>query len=94
MPIQYNIPLLEADNNSDGSVNASDAAAILVYASLQGAGADMSDVSGEEHMDVNGDGIINATDAAVILEISAKIGSGDVVEYLDEYRVSQEATEE
>ena len=92
VPIQYNIPLLEADNNSDGSVNASDAAAILVYASLQGAGAN-TDMS-SEHMDVNGDGLVNATDASVLLEICARIGAGNVVEYLDEYRVSQEAPEE
>ena len=32
--VVYNIPLLTADNNGDGSVNASDAAAILLYASL------------------------------------------------------------
>jgi len=30
----------------------------------------------------------------VLLEICARIGAGNVVEYLDEYRVSQEAPEE
>ncbi len=47
-----------------------------------------------EHMDVNGDGLVNATDASIILEICARIGAGYEVEYLDEYRVSQETTEE
>ena len=63
--------------NGDGSVNANDAAEILVAAARIGAGSD-SGLTAEELAagDVNGDGATDATDAATVLRYAAYVGSG------------------
>lgn len=65
------------DINQDGSVNASDAADVLIAAAKIGAGTS-ADLTDEQVTlaDVNKDGSINASDAAVILQYAAAVGSG------------------
>lgn len=65
------------DLDGSGSVNASDAAKVLIAAALIGAGNE-SGLTTEQQTtaDVNGDGSINATDAAIILIYAAAVGAG------------------
>ena len=60
------------------SVNAADAAAILVYASEVGAGLEpvLSDEKWIFRADYNQDGKVNAMDAAAILIYAAEHGAG------------------
>ena len=72
------------DLDNDGSINASDAAQILIAAAAIGAG----DASGltaaqETAADVNTDGSINASDAAIVLIYAAAIGAGQDVNLND-----------
>ena len=65
------------DVDENGSVNAGDAAEVLIAAAKIGAGMDAGLTDTQRiAADVNGDGAINATDAAVILQYAAAIGSG------------------
>ena len=65
------------DLSGDGTVNASDAALVLIYAAFKGAGGDPGITPDEEQVaDVNKDGTINASDAALILIYAAVEGSG------------------
>ncbi len=78
---------VKGDANLDGTVDANDAAVILVYAAEVGAGNDAvlhSDDAQTEALakflaDVNGDGKYDATDAANILVYAAAIGAGNPV---------------
>ncbi len=62
------------DCDSDGEVNAKDAAAILVYAAVTGAGADTAQPAAEwqQRADFTCDGIVNAVDASEILVYAAE----------------------
>ncbi|MDE5884963.1 MAG: hypothetical protein K2H29_07825 [Oscillospiraceae bacterium] len=65
------------DVNADGTVNAQDAAEILVYAALTGAGEDPEqNADWLDLADYNQDGIINAEDGADILVYAASYGVG------------------
>lgn len=65
------------DLNSDGEVNASDAAMILVAAAAVGTGADSGLAAVQEDAaDIDHDGAFNAVDAAEILCYAAAVGSG------------------
>ena len=74
------------DVNYDGTVNASDAAQVLISAAKVGAGgyASVTNAVG----DVNADEIVNASDAAIILQYSAAVGAstfeGTLTEYLEQ----------
>ena len=75
------------DLNGDSTVNASDAAVVLIAAARIGAGND-SGLTVDQLLcaDVNGDTIVNASDAAIILQYAAKIGAGGegtLAEYLE-----------
>lgn len=77
---------LAGDMNKDGSVNASDAACILIASAAIGAGTD-SGLSAMETVegDLTGDGILNASDSAVLLQYSADHATnsftGDALSY-------------
>ena len=72
------------DVNGDGTVNASDAAQILIAAAAIGAGNESGLTAEQEAVvDVNGDGSINASDAAVVLIYAAAIGAGQDVKLTD-----------
>ncbi len=68
---------LLGDVNSDDTVNASDAAVILISAAEVGAGEELglTDVQ-KAAADFNSDGVINASDAAQVLIQAAKAGAG------------------
>ncbi len=76
----YEIEFIYAlgDVNRDFSVNAADAAAILVYASEVGAGLEpvLSDEKWTFRADYNQDGKVNAMDAASVLIYAAEHGAG------------------
>ncbi len=63
------------DVDFDGAVNAKDAAQILVYAALAGAGDDtvQPTLEWQQRADFNGDGAINANDASEILVYAAEL---------------------
>ena len=72
------------DVNGDGTVNASDAAQILIAAAAIGAGQDPSLTEAQKNAaDVNHDSTINASDAAVVLIYAAAIGAGQDVKIED-----------
>lgn len=65
------------DIDGSGTVNASDAANVLIAAAAIGAGKDSGLTAAQKKAaDVNGDGSINATDAAIILQYAAAVGAG------------------
>ncbi len=70
------------DVNTDESINASDASAILVHAANIGAGNNgtLSETA-QELADVNQDGSVNATDASYILVYSALTGAGETTNF-------------
>ena len=77
---------VKGDANLDGTADAKDAAAVLIYAAAIGAGQDAplysdSDAASENLAfflaEVNSSGDADAKDAAAILEYSAAIGSGE-----------------
>ncbi len=72
------LPLTLGDVNGDGEVNAGDASAVLVYASLLGAGADTSDYDSDwlTTADFNEDGEIDSSDSSAILLYASQIGVG------------------
>ena len=61
--------------NSDSTVNASDAALVLISSAAVGAG-DASKAIPPEQADVNADETVNASDAALILIYAAAVGAG------------------
>lgn len=65
------------DIDGTGTVNASDAANVLIAAAAIGASKDpgLTDAQ-KKAADVNSDGSINATDAAIILQYAAYVGAG------------------
>ena len=68
---------LLGDVNGDGTVNASDAAQILIAAAAVGAGGKSGLTEQQSRAaEVNGDGQINASDAAVVLIYAAAVGAG------------------
>ena len=86
------VPVIESDPedkargdvNGDSTVNASDAAQILIAAAAIGAGnpSGLTDVQ-ITVADVNHDSIVNASDAAVVLIYAAAIGAGQDVKIED-----------
>ncbi len=66
------------DLNGDGTINASDAALILIAAATVGAGKASGLTEAQKTAaDVNGDGTFNASDAAIVLIFAAAVGAGD-----------------
>ncbi|MBP0973058.1 MAG: hypothetical protein J5851_04040 [Oscillospiraceae bacterium] len=61
------------DVNYDGSINASDAAVILIDAADRGATA--TEKSTDPERDINKDGFVNASDAALVLNYAAALGA-------------------
>ncbi len=78
------------DLDTNGDVNASDAAVILEAAATAGAnkGGTGLSVSKETAADVNQDGMIDATDAAIVLQYAAYTGTGGT-DSLAEYIASR-----
>ena len=68
------------DSNSDGAVDASDAANVLNIAAQNGTGANIKATAAD---DVNADGAVNATDAAAVLCYAAAKGTGADVSWVD-----------
>jgi hypothetical protein len=63
--------------NNDNTVNASDAALILIAAASIGAGEDAGLTDAQKAAaDVNHDGSVNASDAAIVLIYAAAVGAG------------------
>ena len=77
---------LLGDLNSDDTVNASDAALILIAAASNGAGNGYGLTDKQERAaEINNDGTINASDAALVLIYAAAAGAGQDVGTLEEY---------
>ena len=68
------------DSNTDGEVDAADAAEMLVSAAQIGTGVDVAVTSAA---DVNADGLLNAEDAAAVLSYAAAKGTGADVSWVD-----------
>ncbi|MBE6849307.1 MAG: hypothetical protein E7502_05305 [Ruminococcus sp.] len=68
------------DSNSDGAVDASDAANVLNIAAQNGTGAAIKATAAD---DVNADGAVNANDAAAVLCYAAAKGTGADVSWVD-----------
>ena len=68
------------DSNTDGTVDASDAADVLTIAAQNGTGAGIKATSAN---DVNADGNVDASDAAAVLCYAAAQGTGAEVTWLD-----------
>ncbi len=68
------------DSNTDGAVDASDAADVLTIAAQNGTGAGIKATSAN---DVNADGNVDASDAAAVLCYAAAQGTGAEVTWLD-----------
>ncbi|MBQ8011749.1 MAG: hypothetical protein IJ265_09355 [Oscillospiraceae bacterium] len=68
------------DPNTDGEVNAADAAEMLFSAAQIGTGVDVAVTSAA---DVNADGLLNAEDAAAVLSYAAAKGTGADVSWVD-----------
>ena len=68
------------DSNSDGTVDSTDAAEMLVFAAQIGTGVDVAVTSAA---DVNADGLLNAEDAAAVLSYAAAKGTGADVSWVD-----------
>lgn len=83
-----NPPYPLGDVNEDNSVNASDAADILIAAARIGAGETESGLSREQQQlaDVNLDGDVNAEDAAVILQYTAAVGAKNFSGTIEEFQ--------
>ncbi|MCR4644862.1 MAG: dockerin type I repeat-containing protein, partial [Oscillospiraceae bacterium] len=74
------------DVNGDTVANASDAALVLIAASMLGAtGTNDLTAEQEKAADVNGDSFINASDAAIIKQYAAAIGAGTFSGSLEQY---------
>ena len=66
------------DLDGDTTVNASDAAKVLIAAAAMGAGEASGLTEAQiKAADVNGDGTVNASDAAIILIYAAAVGAGN-----------------
>ncbi|MBR3630643.1 MAG: leucine-rich repeat protein [Oscillospiraceae bacterium] len=66
------------DVNGDTTINASDAATVLIAAAAAGAGRELGLTEAQiRAADVNEDSTVNASDAAVILIYSAAVGAGN-----------------
>lgn len=73
------------DYGGDGNVDASDASALLVYASRISAGTSQGIQDITDRMDMNADGQVNSKDAAVILQYASAAGTGytgDIVDFV------------
>ncbi len=68
------------DSNTDGAVDASDAADVLTIAAQNGTGAGIKATSAT---DVNADGNVDASDAAAVLCYAAAQGTGAEVTWID-----------
>ncbi len=68
------------DSNTDGAVDASDAADVLTIAAQNGTGAGIKATSAN---DVNADGSVDASDAAAVLCYAAAKGTGAEVTWVD-----------
>ncbi len=71
---------MPGDINYSGTVNASDAARVLIAAAEQGAGGSLGLSQRQQSAsDVSRDGVVNASDAALILQYAAAAGSGEAL---------------
>ncbi len=70
---------LLGDVNSDGTVNSSDASAVLAeYSAIQTGGASTLSAEQKKAADVNADSKIDSTDASKILEYYAAVSTGQI----------------
>ncbi len=97
-PTEQPEPMLGlGDVNGDETVNASDAATVLIAAAKIGAGGDSGLTDAQKTAaNVNGDEAINASDAALILVYAAKIGAGEsltIEEFLDSQETEKQMKE-
>lgn len=81
------------DLNTDGSVDASDAADILTVAAVMGSGVE-SDLTEAQlaAADINADDMIDVIDAALVLQYAAHIGAGTTImleEYLSQIQIQK-----
>lgn len=82
-PAEPDLPL--GNVNGDNTIDASDAAAVLIAASQIGAGDDPELTEAQRKAaDVNNDGNIDASDAAVILMYAAAVGAGDLTANIED----------
>ncbi|MBE6850021.1 MAG: hypothetical protein E7502_09020 [Ruminococcus sp.] len=81
-PVMHLTPIWDnaGDSNSDGEVDASDAANVLTIAAQNGTGAAIKATAAD---DVNADGAVNAADAAAVLCYAAAKGTGADVSWVD-----------
>ncbi|MCR4647115.1 MAG: leucine-rich repeat protein [Oscillospiraceae bacterium] len=81
-------PYPTGDVNEDDTVNASDAAEVLIAAARIGAGETKAVLSREQQTlaDVNLDGTVNASDAAVILQYAAAVGASSFSGTIEEFQ--------
>ena len=76
----YSIWLDSGDVNGDQTINASDAAEVLIAAAMTGAGRSVDTAAS---WDVNLDGKVNAADAACILIYAAQVGAEGSADWQD-----------
>ncbi|MCR4644450.1 MAG: leucine-rich repeat protein [Oscillospiraceae bacterium] len=90
VPFESKTNLLFGDVNGDGTVNASDAAVVLIAAASIGATNESNlTYAQEQAANVNGDNAINASDAAIILQYAAALGANAFTGTLQEYLQSK-----
>ena len=77
---------LLGDVNLDGTVNATDAAEILIAAARSGAGEESGlTAQQKQNADVNSDSEINASDAATVLMYAAAVGAGEADAKIEDF---------
>ena len=86
------LPFSMGDPNGDGTVNASDAASVLITAAEIGSGEVHPGYADMARCDVNDDNVINASDAAQILIYAAGVGSGKTKEHFQAFMYQQDGT--
>lgn len=84
---QFNLTTgIRGDVDGSGTVNASDAARVLIYAANMGVRFELPTQQMLNIADINSDDVINASDAALILIFAAKQGAagpGEVITWDD-----------
>ena len=81
---------LLGDVNSDGTVNSSDASAVLAeYSAIQTGGASTLSAEQKKAADVNADSKIDSTDASKILEYYAAVSTGQIPNWNEMWKVCE-----
>ncbi|MBP0973582.1 MAG: leucine-rich repeat protein, partial [Oscillospiraceae bacterium] len=91
-PFDSKTDLKLGDVNGDSTINASDAALILIAAASIGATNESGlTYAQEQAANINGDNAINASDAAIILQYAASVGANAFTGTLEEYLLAKQA---